>query len=490
MAKQEVCQDIYDLIVSQNPPGRFLMREDQGVGRSGGPSLTSLSAIASGKSEWVEVDRNKAMAKISQALREGAPTIRAAVKKGKSKAKPPRSSGRKRKPKSYADYDEDNDFEGDDQELERRKSVTKTKKKSDDAVGKTPSQDEDDMWNDPDPLGVDKRKSVFPRLKKAPVPAPISRTIKKESEPMPLTPTGTRDLLSPEEVVQAAAHFRHGTLIGSPGRGKEIVLPVEPPLVPTDGLPPIPSVAMTQPGTLRTSSGESRERRDKEDEKQGASANEQLTHVLHLDSGLDMPRLPTPPPHHHDVHDVHSYAQQFAHHPPQSGVLSPTPHLMPISPIISPDLFGSPVLSSPTRASMNAHVPHPPLGIAKNGDTLNRSHSLALSDAVSGNGGIESHNDDLRNVFDDEERNVVHSPVAHGHHESSAALPGPPADLVNPEQKIPPQNHVKHSDSRQDVVRSVHSTNSRQVSANSIAVGSPTSFMAGLTQSKNIFLLE
>lgn len=94
--KARVCQEVYDLIVSQDPPGRFLMREggDKMKGRSGGPSLNSAS-ISGGQSKWVEIPTSRAMAKISQALREGAPSIREAAKKEQK----PKVSSRGRTPK-------------------------------------------------------------------------------------------------------------------------------------------------------------------------------------------------------------------------------------------------------------------------------------------------------------------------------------------------------------------------------------------------------
>jgi len=60
--KARVAREVIDLVRSQDPPGRFLQKES---------SLTGW---------WVEVDDEKVMAKTSQALREGAPQIRAAHK--------------------------------------------------------------------------------------------------------------------------------------------------------------------------------------------------------------------------------------------------------------------------------------------------------------------------------------------------------------------------------------------------------------------------
>eukprot|EP00586_Coscinodiscus_wailesii_P013647 CAMPEP_0172520078 /NCGR_PEP_ID=MMETSP1066-20121228/291790_1 /TAXON_ID=671091 /ORGANISM="Coscinodiscus wailesii, Strain CCMP2513" /LENGTH=383 /DNA_ID=CAMNT_0013302771 /DNA_START=112 /DNA_END=1263 /DNA_ORIENTATION=+ len=64
-AKAQVSREILDRVRALDPPGRFLTREEPGVG----------SSIF-----WVEIDDTKAMAKTSQALREGAPSIRAKAK--------------------------------------------------------------------------------------------------------------------------------------------------------------------------------------------------------------------------------------------------------------------------------------------------------------------------------------------------------------------------------------------------------------------------
>ena len=63
--KARVANEVIDLVRAQNPPGRFLQRDPSSV---------------SGPSWWVEVDEARALAKTSQALREGAPQIRAAHK--------------------------------------------------------------------------------------------------------------------------------------------------------------------------------------------------------------------------------------------------------------------------------------------------------------------------------------------------------------------------------------------------------------------------
>jgi len=64
--KARVSVQVIDLVKSQRPPGRFLARDESA------PGATTLSA-----SYWVEIDLNKAISKTSQALREGAPVIRA-----------------------------------------------------------------------------------------------------------------------------------------------------------------------------------------------------------------------------------------------------------------------------------------------------------------------------------------------------------------------------------------------------------------------------
>ena len=60
--KTRVAKDVMDLVRAQSPPGRFLQKD---------PSSGSSGC-------WVEVDEIRALAKASQALREGAPQIRAA----------------------------------------------------------------------------------------------------------------------------------------------------------------------------------------------------------------------------------------------------------------------------------------------------------------------------------------------------------------------------------------------------------------------------
>ena len=63
--KPKIVQKVMDMIEALDPPGRFLeLKEHQNLASS-----------------WVEMDRKKAAAKVSQALREGATSIRLAEKK-------------------------------------------------------------------------------------------------------------------------------------------------------------------------------------------------------------------------------------------------------------------------------------------------------------------------------------------------------------------------------------------------------------------------
>jgi hypothetical protein len=63
--KARVANEVIELVQALDPPGRFLQRD---------------SSSTAGVSWWVEVDDIRALAKTSQALREGAPQIRAAHK--------------------------------------------------------------------------------------------------------------------------------------------------------------------------------------------------------------------------------------------------------------------------------------------------------------------------------------------------------------------------------------------------------------------------
>lgn len=63
--KARVAQEVIALVRNQDPPGRFLQKDSSaGIGNW-----------------WVELDEDRVVAKTSQALREGAPTIRAAHQK-------------------------------------------------------------------------------------------------------------------------------------------------------------------------------------------------------------------------------------------------------------------------------------------------------------------------------------------------------------------------------------------------------------------------
>lgn len=63
VAKAQVAKEVIELVQKQDPPGRFLQKDPSSVG---------------GHGWWIELDEEKVMAKTSQALREGAPQIRAA----------------------------------------------------------------------------------------------------------------------------------------------------------------------------------------------------------------------------------------------------------------------------------------------------------------------------------------------------------------------------------------------------------------------------
>lgn len=64
--KARVAREVIALVEAQNPPGKFLQKDQTAVGSS--------------SAWWVELDDDRVMAKTSQALREGAPSIRAAHK--------------------------------------------------------------------------------------------------------------------------------------------------------------------------------------------------------------------------------------------------------------------------------------------------------------------------------------------------------------------------------------------------------------------------
>ena len=440
-----MAQEVYDLVVSQDPPGRFLMREggDMMKGRSGGPSLTSMSAISGGRSYWVKIDDSKAMAKTSQALREGAPTIRAAAREAEPSGEAAsRSSGRRKKKQS--------------EPARKAKSSTsirtissKERKKRRDV----PAVEKADVRQDDDGKAMRQSSRIFPKIKSAPVPAPLAASESMvdaagDEISLPMGPDVSNakqpsggsggDLLTPEQVAAAEAHFRHGTLIGSPipGHGKELMMPPPlPPMIPADtGLPPVPPVAMTHPDALRTESGELRE---KFDEIQAAEADKQLSEVLHLERAMTST---PPPPTETVVHGRYEAAvgvQPAGQQQQGESTYTPTPHLLPtMSPVISPSYMyslGTPtvlsnVMGSPNFSAMFAspgagingnHVfppPPPPIhapvatqaNASVGGSNLNRSHSLAFSDSNSGISAIDPH-EDFKNVFEYEDSNVAHS---------------------------------------------------------------------------------
>jgi len=90
--KTAVVNDVLSLVRGLNPPGRFLQKHNSG---------------------WIEIDDAKAMAKISQALREGAPAMRAAYGKKAAKRRsdstrspspPRRESKRRAKKRNFDEY--------------------------------------------------------------------------------------------------------------------------------------------------------------------------------------------------------------------------------------------------------------------------------------------------------------------------------------------------------------------------------------------------
>ena len=93
--KSRITREVMEQVRDQTPAGRFLQKE-VAPGRKRDPYARGW---------WTEIDDAKALAKISQALREGAPAFRAAhgkktkkARKKESSAKPRRTSGR-RQPK-------------------------------------------------------------------------------------------------------------------------------------------------------------------------------------------------------------------------------------------------------------------------------------------------------------------------------------------------------------------------------------------------------
>jgi len=89
VSKARMCREVFNLVRGLNPPGRFLQRmDDSGI---------------TGGCWWMEINEQKALAKTSQALREGAPRIREMHKTETTPPPPPlerkrsNSRGTKRK---------------------------------------------------------------------------------------------------------------------------------------------------------------------------------------------------------------------------------------------------------------------------------------------------------------------------------------------------------------------------------------------------------
>eukprot|EP00978_Attheya_sp_CCMP212_P020406 scaffold58330_cov50-Attheya_sp.AAC.4 len=74
--KAHYAMSIVNKVRTLNPPGRFLQRDTE---IRGGTAFSSGTGSQNLLGPWVEIDEAKAMAKTSQALREGAPSIRAAA---------------------------------------------------------------------------------------------------------------------------------------------------------------------------------------------------------------------------------------------------------------------------------------------------------------------------------------------------------------------------------------------------------------------------
>jgi len=87
--KSRITSEIMERVQDQGPPGRFLQKIVEGDG-----SRRSEPYTLGGY--WFEIDDSKALAKISQALREGAPAFRALRGKKGRKTTPPRRMGSRR----------------------------------------------------------------------------------------------------------------------------------------------------------------------------------------------------------------------------------------------------------------------------------------------------------------------------------------------------------------------------------------------------------
>ena len=506
--KARVCREVYDLVVSQDPPGRFLMREggDKMKGRSGGPSLNSAS-ISGGKSNWVEIPTSRAMAKISQALREGAPSIREAAKKEQK----PKVSSRGRTPKRKVPPKVSSvsaPATGAGAGRGRKKKKAPVEKPT-----KTPKRLESDLNEESEMKPVafatepSARSRVFPAVESAPVPAPIvapemmmgqyfgskvapgkspSASVQQHKSNQ-ISPT---EILTPDEIAAAEEHFRHGTIVGSPtGHGKEIIMPQ-------------PPIAMTQPGALRTESDESRERQTDDDLQQAVEAEQQLNHLLEFEKTTAMsPSRPS--------------GAAPAPAPASSKFGTPTPQLLPMSPVFSPTfglgasasvdhptmsppnfatMFDSPIRNGSTMNSATSKeaLPPPPFAgtVTDGGLQLNRSHSLALSTTASDHGMISSN--EVKNVFNDDHdvANSVGSVSGggvHNHHSSgnlatkgasqaevglnsraiiSPILTSQPSSEARDVAPIgtPSRSSGSKNKNGSSIGRSAHSTNSRSVS--------------------------
>ena len=85
--KSSVTAEIFQQVREQNPPGRFLQKVTDSRSKSNDPYNVG--------GWWAEIDDAKALAKISQALREGAPAFRALHgKKGRGKKQQTQESKR------------------------------------------------------------------------------------------------------------------------------------------------------------------------------------------------------------------------------------------------------------------------------------------------------------------------------------------------------------------------------------------------------------
>ena len=113
--KTRVALEVMDQVRNQDPPGRFLTRDSTSTPSMGG----------GGGSWWVEVDENRALAKTSQALREGAPQIRSAHKDEIQQRKIQYAKEHPKQPKHH-DHHHQQQQTSSKQQRRRRSSSTKT----------------------------------------------------------------------------------------------------------------------------------------------------------------------------------------------------------------------------------------------------------------------------------------------------------------------------------------------------------------------------